>query len=476
MKKYNFFSVLLALVLLFSLSAPALAMAPESHDHPGFPLVVKDGDEDAPKATAAIVVDGDTGEVLFEYNAHERRYPASVTKIMTSLVILDAIDAGKLSLDTQVTVSQEARDLAYDASKADLQVGEILTVEQLLYLDLVPSACDACNALAEAVTGLTGTDAYAAFADLMNAKAEALGMTGSHFTNPHGLHEADHYSTAYDIYLMAREAMNNELFRRIVKTTTYTVPETNMRPAQTYHTTNSLLDNWYTMDYKYSKAIGIKTGSTEEGGRCLASAAIDEKGRTFYCVVLGCDWVTDPNTGEQDRQNFSETIRLLEWAFGNFRHTTLLDENADDILREIPVTMSEDTDHVIAEPVGSIEADMPVDYDPKQAELVFHLPEEPLEAPVTKGQKVGSVELFYQGVSYGTLEMVAADDVARSEMLSRLTTLQSYWEQWWVKAALFGGIALILLLIIVICVARSKRKRRYSYSSRGRSSYRGGRR
>ena len=92
------------------------------------------------------------------------------------------------------------------------------------------------------------------------------------------------------------------------------------------------------------------------------------------------------------------------------------------------------------------------------------------------GQKVGTVEFFYKDVSYGTLEMVAADDVERSEMLSNLTTLQSYWEQWWVKAAVFGGIGLFLLLIIIICVARSKRKRRYSYSSRGRSSYRGGRR
>ena len=456
MKKYRFLSLLLAVLMALSLTAPAAAL-----------------EDPRPHAKAAIVVYGDTGEVLYDFNARQRMYPASITKIMTSLVVLDAVKNGELTLDTPVTASAQAVNLPLGSSTADIKAGETLTIEQLLYCDLLPSGNDACNILAEALAGTT-----AEFAARMNAKAQELGMKDTNFTNPHGLHDPEHYTTAYDIYLMARAAMDNDTFRAIVRSPSYTIPATNMQPERTIYTTNGLLGSWYFTGYLYSKAIGIKTGNTEEAGRCLASAAVDELGRTFYCVVLGSEAVTD-EAGKRDYKHLSESKRLLEWAFQNFSRVTLLDQDTEDVMREVAVSLSDEGDYVLARPVGEITATMPSDYDPKKAELHFDLPTEPIEAPIAAGDKLGTVTLTYEGQEYGTLDMVAADSVARSEFLYTVQQIEIYWGKWWVKAAVIGGVALVLLLVLYIAVIRPKKRRakRYSYSGgggrRGRPHYRG---
>lgn len=456
MKKYRILSLFFALVLALSLTAPALAL-----------------EDPQPHAGAAIVVDGDHDEVLYDFHAYEKMYPASVTKIMTSLVVLDAVAKGELSLDTPITASAEAVRLPEGSSTAGIKAGEILTVEQLLYCDLIPSANEACNILAEAVGGSTE-----AFVARMNAKAAQLGMTGTHFTNPHGLHDEDHYTTAYDIYLMAKAAMEYDTFRTIVSTPTYTLPATNLSGERTFYSTNALLSNWYVIGYTYSKAIGIKTGYTEEAGRCLASAAVDEQGRTFYCVVLGSEYAYN-EAGEFIRYSFSESKRLLEWAFDSFRRITLLDENTENIIREVKVSLS-DTDYVLAIPVGSIEATMPIDYDPADAQFNIDLPDS-VEAPVTAGDKLGTVTLVYNGVTYGTLDLVASDDVERSDFLYYKQLILDYWAKWWVKALALLAVVLILVIILLLAVVRPRRRRggrRYSYSggSRRSSNYRGRRR
>ena len=455
MKKYRFLSLLLAGLMALSLIGSALAL-----------------EDPQPHARAAIVVYGDTGEVLYDFNAYGQMYPASITKIMTSLVVLDAVEAGEVSLDTQVTVSAWAVDLPWDSSNADLKAGEVLTVEQLLYCDLLPSGNDACNVLSEAIGGT-----MAEFVARMNAKAAELGMKGTHFTNPHGLHDPEHYTTAYDIYLMAHAAMENETFRTIVRTPSYTLAATNCHEERVIYSTNAFLSSYYVLGQLYPKAIGIKTGNTEEAGRCLASAAVDEMGRTFYCVLLGSEYTTDEN-GTRRYWSFSESKRLLEWAFDNFHHTVLLDQDTENTLREVEVTLSDEADYVLARPEGEIAATMPSDFNPKLIQLDFDLPTS-VEAPVTAGQKLGTVTLTYQGVEYGTLDMVAMDSVERSAFQHNIQVAKELWSKWWVKAAVIGGLVLILLLILYIAVIRPRRRRsrRYSYSggrrSGSRSSYRG---
>lgn len=453
MKKYRILSLLLAGLMALSLTCPALAL-----------------DDPLPKCRAAIVVDGDNNEILYDFNASQRMYPASITKIMTSLVVLDAVAAGEISLDTVVTASAQAVDLPWDSSTAEIKAGENLTILSLLYCDLLPSGNDACNILAEAVGGTT-----AEFVARMNAKAQELGMAGTHFMNPHGLHDPEHYTTAYDVYLMASAAMDNETFRTIVRSPSYTLPATNLQPERVIYSSNGLLSSFYNIGYTYGKAIGIKTGYTGEAGRCLASAAVDELGRTFYCVVLGTEDSEDEN-GVKQRWSFVESKRLLEWAFQNFHRITLLDQDTENVLREVTVTLSDEADYVLAHPLGSIEATMPSDYDPKKAELHFDLPDS-IEAPVTAGDKLGTVTLEYNGQEYGTLEMVAGSDVERSDFLYAVQQIEYYWSLWWVKAAVAAGAVLILALVFFLSVVLPRRKARRRYSRAGgrrpSSSYRG---
>jgi D-alanyl-D-alanine carboxypeptidase (penicillin-binding protein 5/6) len=340
----------------------------------------------------------------------------------------------------------------------------VLTVEQLLYCDLVSSACEACNVLGEAVAGTVEN-----FVALMNEKAAELGMKDSHFMNAHGLHDPNHYTTAYDITIMAREAMKNELFRTVVSTTKYVIPATNMSDARTIRTTNSLIDNWIVADYTYDKCIGIKTGYTSAAGRCLASAAVDDDGRTYYCVVLGAENVKEED-GSTTYYAFKESERLLEWAFDSFERTVLMDENL--VIQEVPVSVA-DTDHVLVQPEGKVEHTMPKDYDPEKAELVIDLPES-VEAPVEKGATLGSVTLIYEGEKMGTLDLKTVNGVERSEAKDIAMKVEETVEQWWVKGLIIAVAVLLLILIIVISILVSSRRRernrygRYSYSGKRR--------
>lgn len=442
MKKYRFFSGLLAAVLLIAcFTGSVLAL-----------------DDPEPNCAAAILVDGDHDEVLYAKNAYEKMYPASITKIMTSLLVLEAVERGEISLDTPVTATASAiASVPADSSTQDIKAGEILTVEQLLYCDLVASANEACVILAELVGGTVEQ-----FVERMNQRAAELGMTGTHFVNPHGYHDEDHYSTAYDIYLMAREAMKHETFRTIVSTAKYVVPATNMSEERTLRTTNALMDNWRITGYTYSKAIGIKTGSTSAAGQCLAAAAVDEEGRTFYCVILGAENVT-ASDGTTVRYSFKEAKRLLEWGFDHFVRVTVLDETV--YLREVAVTLS-DTDYVLVQPSGSVELTVPDDYDADRAELIVELPDS-LEAPVSAGQKVGTLTLVYEGEVLGELELVAMDDVERSELQYTVKLVREYLAKWWVKVLLAAAAVLILLLVLWVVVLRPRRRRRRRYSYTG---------
>jgi D-alanyl-D-alanine carboxypeptidase (penicillin-binding protein 5/6) len=417
-------------------------------------------DDPDPRCGAAIIVDGDYNEVLYSKNGYERMYPASITKIMTSLVVMDALERGEVTLDTPVTASATAiSSIPADASNAGIKPGEIMTLEQLLYCDMVSSACEACNILAEAVAG-----SIEEFVVRMNEKAAELGMKDSHFVNAHGLHDPNHYTTAYDISIMAREAMKNELFRTIVSTTKYVIPATNMHKERTLRTTNSLIDNWRVAGYTYDKAIGIKTGFTTPAGRCLASAAVDSDGRTFYCIVLGAENVKEED-GTVTYYQFIEPKRLLEWAFDSFERITLMDENL--VLREVPVTLA-DSDHVLVKPVGSVEKTMPVDYDPNKAEIIVDLPES-VEAPVQANTVMGTVTLVYEGEELGTLDLVTQNDVPRSETKYYMKLVEETITTWWFKAIVVGVVLFILVLIILIVVLRGRsRRNRYSYSSRRR--------
>lgn len=463
MKKSAFLSLFLSLLLVLPLTAP-VARAAES----GSGSAILDAMD--VNAAAALLVDPDTGEVLYEKNPHEQRYPASITKVMTCLLTLEAVDRGELTLEQTVTASQALHTgIGENASTADIKAGEEIRIIDLLYAALIPSANEACNVLAEAVSG-----DVASFVELMNQRAAELGMEDTHFANTHGYHDDNHYTSAWDIYLMCKEAMQYETFRTIVSSLNYTMPATNMHEEpRIVRSTNALISNFRVFGYLYQYATGIKTGSTPEAGYCLAASATKED-RNLISVVLGCE--REPNTtGSDGFIYFDETIRLFDWGFNNFTRQVMLDGTKRDI-PEVAVTLGKDTNYVTLEPQGEIEALLPRDVGPESFTYSVTRNAESVEAPVEKGQQLGAITVSFNGKEYGTLPLVASIAVERDEWLYRLDRLEKFFGQLWVRILLVV-IAVAVAVLLVRHFLFGGRRRRYGRAySGGRSRYTGRRR
>ena len=189
------------------------------------------------QAKAALLVDRKTGAVIYAQNEHDELYPASLTKIMTCLLVLEAIDEGRLKLSQEITATPTALEgLAEDGSTAGIEAGEILTVEELLYCLMVVSANEAGAILAEKISG-----SVESFVDRMNAKAKELGCENTHFMNPHGYHDSQHYTSAWDLYLITKAALEHPMFMTICDASSHTVPATNMSDERQLNNTNFLI-------------------------------------------------------------------------------------------------------------------------------------------------------------------------------------------------------------------------------------------
>lgn len=419
-------------------------------------------------AASAILVDMDNNEILYAQDAHKKSYPASITKVMTSMITIEAIDRGELSLDQVVTVGPEYNaGIGEGGSTQGIKEGEQLTLRDLLNCALIPSANEACNAMAQVVSG-----SVPAFVELMNQRAQELGMKDTHFSNTHGYHDDNHYTTAYDVYLMCAEAMKHETFRNIVSSKSYTVPATNLNPQRTLHDTNALVSTFRVRGYYYEYATGIKTGYTPEAGYCLASSATKD-GKSLIAVVMGGKYIKD-TAGPIEDNYFSESKRLLDWGFSNFSRQTIIDSVKP--LREVSVTLSKEADYVAIYPDGSIEATLPNDIDITKFKRDVTCVD-PVEAPVKDGQVLGSVTISYDGQEYGTLNLVARNDVDRSELLYRLDRIQKFFDQLWVRILLVALLVLILALVLRFMVfGRRRRKYGARKGGGGRRNYSGRRR
>ena len=451
MKKYRIPALLLSLVLMLNLLVlPAAAI-----------------EEPELQCTHAILVDANYGEVLYDKKADEKAYPASITKVMTALLVLEAIDSGKLTKDQQITAGPTTlQDMSGNYSTANLEPGDVLTVEQLLYCLLLPSANEAGNILAVAVDG-----SIEAFVEHMNTRAKELGCKGTHFVNPHGLHDPDHYTTAYDISLYMTEALKHELFRTIIHTATYVLPATAHMGEQTFYNTNALISNFHYSGYVYDKCIGGKTGTTDEAGRCLVAAA--ESGDTLLISVILGSGVVDPNGAKRQGQ-FTESTKLLKWGFDNFRRVTISQGN--DPVDKVAVTLSRQADEVMVKPEGEVVRTLPKDLDPSLIETTIHLNSDTVEAPVEEGQVLGTMTLSYEGTDYGSLDLVAVTSVERSELLYKKAQVMAFFQNFGVRVA--AVIILILVVAVLLKVLVFRKERRYGawVMSRGRRNYRGGRR
>ena len=397
---------------------------------------------------ASILIDATDGHEIYSENADTKQYPASITKLMTALLVAENVD----DWSTPVTANKSAYEGLSDAgSSVGIKAGETMTVDNLVICLLVASANEAATILAEHVSGSVD-----GFVELMNSRAAELGLTGTHFANPHGLHDEEHYTTARDIAVIAREVQKHPRLREIYGMDKATIPPTNLSEERFFFTTNSLISRYKELGYIYSHANGMKTGSTTPAGLCLVSSA-DYKDKSLIAVVLGAK--QDEETGKKG--HFVESKRLLIWGFDNFKYATLL--LSSEAVCEVYVKSGKDRDYVIGHTEVDYRVLMPKDYDESKVELVKNTPSE-IEAPVKKGDPIGTVTIKYDGKEYATLNIVAADDVDRSFFAYIINAIERF-----VKSP----IALIVLGVVVLAIAayiiyvirynrrRKKRRRRY---------------
>ncbi len=261
---------------------------------------------------AALVANAATGKLIYTQGALDKLEPASTTKIMTALLTVEAIEAGQISLDTQVAVSATAlSSLPSDASHVSprLQAGEIMTVDQLLTAVMVSSDCYACNVLAELIAG-----SITNFVTMMNTRAAQIGCVNTNFTNPSGYPDTNMYTNAYSLYLITATAIAHPIFNQYFNIASTTLAATNMSAARALVNTNSLIIPGSA--YYNSSVIGGKTGTANRAGQCLVSVA-QQDGKTVICVVLGAKNRTMYD-GSTVSMRYYETNRLLELGFNNY--------------------------------------------------------------------------------------------------------------------------------------------------------------
>lgn len=247
------------------------------------------------------------------------------------------------------------------------------------------------------------------------------------------------------------------------------MPATNLSDPRTFYNTNALVSNWHYIGYTYDKAIGVKTGTTDEAGKCLVSAAVNGE-EYVICVVLGAPFKQEDGTASL--RHFSDSKALLKWGFDNFKRTTI--SKGDAPVAQVAVTLSQEADCVMVKPVGSLSRTVPVDLNTDEIESTITLFQDTVPAPVKEGQVLGAMTLSYQDEVYGTLDLVAVNSVERSELLYRKAQVVDFFSH--------SGTKLILsvILIVVICVALklfvfTKRRRPSGVGSR-RGRYNGRRR
>lgn len=401
------------------------------------------------EAEAAIVMDADTGEILYKKDAYSKRQPASVTKIVTCMLALE-----NLELDQKVKVKTGATDMG---SIIDVKKGEVFTAEQLIYALMLPSANDAAVVLAEEIGGDVDT-----FCEMMDEYAKKCGAKNTHFRNPNGLNWAgqeDHLTTAYDLAVITKEALKNKTFRKVVSTLNYTIPATNKSKARKLTNTNKFL--WTDAVYEKAQAkenkksdpetiyhapefegvIGVKTGLTSTAGGCFVGAA-NVNGTELIAVVLHSD----------EDQRFGDAATLWQYALDKYYETQVL-EKQDSVVEKIRVKRGAVRK---VEAATLEEAAVTVPKGADTSEVRVEITEDELRAPVQKGDKVGVLKVYNGDELVDQTDLYAVTTVEEGGFLSIFGIPDSI-------APVIYGILIILLLIVGVLVwmhVQTERQRR----------------
>lgn len=385
-------------------------------------------------AETAVIYLGDTGEVLWQKDAGKKMQPASMTKLLTCLLAAENLDP-----DQVVEVTAEAA--AMPPTTMHLQTGEKVTVEELMYGALLVSGNDASVALAIATAGSVED-----FAAMMNERAKSLGCTSTNFVNPSGLPDKNHYTTAKDMAIIAKEALDNDLVRKIAGAAKHTVPKTNAYEAREMKNSNMFLagdkkeiDGEVITVEKYKGVFGGKTGGLLDDYGTLA-IGLDYDGMEIYCVIMG--------VGLKER--FPEMKKVLDYSKTQISKYTVFEKGQD--FGKVKL-LGGKTNKVLAVAADNGYINLP---EGASASLVTTkcVYSDSLTAPIKKGQKVGVVEIYIAGDLYRTIDLTADSKVEKGWFLSRfgITNMQT------VVAGIV--LALVAVFALTIAIMRAQNKRR----------------
>ena len=390
---------------------------------------------------AAVLIHKDTGKILYSKNAKQKMYPASTTKILTAILAIE-----NYSLDEKLTASYEAvMSIPSGYSNAAIQVGESLTVKELLEVFLVHSANEAGYILAENISG-----SFSNFADLMNKKATEIGCTNTHFTNPSGLHDEDHYTTAYDLSLIAQYCMNNQTFRNFVSMKSCTIAPTDKYEERYFRNTNEMLNS--KSQYYNENIIGIKTGYTSQAQNCLISGY--KKGDIeLISVVLGAP----ASAGEKGLSGkYTDTQTLFDYGIKNFSYKNIA--SSGQFITQVEVEhATEETknlDLVLEENISTF-IDNSINIESIEPEIIIN---SNVTAPISANTVLGSITYNIDGATY-TSNLVAKNDVTANTFFENFLKL------------IFAMVILVIVFELMYSRKKNKRKKKSEKKSNGKYLY-----
>lgn len=437
MRKLKTFASLLLAVAIAGLSTIAPAFA--DYD-PGFDV----------DAESVYLINLDTGKVIYEKDADKKIYPASTTKIMTALLALENIpdlDAPQVELKLYIQNALSGTG----ASLAGILRGESFSPRELLYASMLPSGNEAAMMLGDYV----GDGSLDYFAEMMNERAAELGAANTHFVNASGMHDDDHYTTAYDMYLITKAALENETFRQIVSTRYYYAGEDQNGNPLHWNTTNFLISPGSTYYYPY--ATGVKTGTTDEAGRCLVSTA-EKNGYHYLMVMMGAPQYDSNGEKLEENMVFKQSIALYDWAFGSFSNKTLIEKDLG--VGEVPLKLARGGKDYLLIKSGEVFTDLlPNEIEASSITLELDLPAV-VNAPVKEGEQVGTIRLMLAGEEIGSVPAVAAEQADASLIATLIDKFKRLFRSFLAKFIVVF-VALSIIAYITVTILRGRNKNRY---------------
>jgi len=417
-------------------------------------------------AKAVILYERNSDTLIYNWNGDAKIYPSSMVKLMTALV---ALEYGELS--TEITVTKRALSyVAIGSVSAKLVTGERVTLEDLLYCMMVASANDAATVIAEHIAGSQDS-----FVQLMNEKASALGCTGTHFSNTHGLHDEQTYTTARDLCKILDAALDNPDFKKLFTAKAYTVPKTNKSDSREIITSNYMMTKdgipRYYHKYYDSRVTGGKTGATDAAGRCLTVTA-EENGMEILAIVMGATPTYEPDgLSLKTFGSFEEMMVLLDYAFANYEYRQVFFENQ--IISQHPVTGGANS--VVTAPAAPLSTVLPMEADAAALKWVSGSVGT-IGAPVEMGQKISTLQLWYGNLCLVQTDLVAANAVdvyteppTQPDISIPPEEQDGSWTDLLIILGILLGIAVVVLaiwLLIRFLVISAQRRKHNSWRNR----------